>query len=416
MKPFRLFTPAILILLPVLLSFVIWAVPGESLRLRGFDSRSIPEAGGVALLAAWYILLIFIAMLGVRVGKGIRPLRAVRLIETDPKFDVRVYLLISFTALVGVVGTYLLVAGEYSVVDMILAGRTNELSEQLQSGTSVATLRYATVLAAPIGLLLWSRLPRSIPLALLAGANLALLGLNALLSSRLSVLMASVVFVYLFLRDRPKARLRILPTLGAGAAISLVLVAFSYVRTAGFYRNLGVTSPIEVAFYQFASYLGAPAQTSIGVSNAAMSGRFPVLGDPLSAIIRLSPTFLQFGAAKGDRSRIVGPEEYGYQVNLAGNLNANSVFADVYSSLGWWGLMAILAGIFAAAVLMGHGSRYTSVLAAGSGVMAYVLLEVWRAYLLNTGMVIFLIALLGVAAIIYAVISEVQHHRLQVRQ
>lgn len=396
-KPSALLSPLWLILIPVLASFAVWAVPGQSLLLRGFDQRAALDPGGVALLLGWYAAVVLIALLGVAIG-GSLPL-AERVVRAEATDDYRriAYVVMTVVAVIGVVGTYVMIAGEHSILDELAGGTANVLTQDLQAGSSIATLRYATIAAAPLGFFLWLQHRRSVPLLLLAILNITLLGANAILSSRLSLLMAIVVFGVILFLAKPDSRLRLLPLGILVVVVGALLTGFNYVRNYNFYENLGISNPIEMNFYQLASYAGAPTQVAIGVADGIVAGRYAGPSDVVSALDVLIPTFLRDSEGRSDRAGQVDPSSYGYQVDIAPNLNANSVFAEVFSRYGWWGLAFVLVAVLVAAIGFGYFRRYGPVLAVAAGALAYTFVDFWRSYLLNTGIVIFVV-LLAIAA------------------
>jgi hypothetical protein len=179
----------------------------------------------------------------------------------------------------------------------------------------------------------------------------------------------------------------------------------NYFRNANYYRAAGVTNPAAMNLYQMGSYLAVPAQVSIGVSNAVMSGAWENPGDPVTSFNAIQPTFLQFAKVTKDNSW-KGADVYGYSVTFAPQLFTNSVFADTYADWGAWGwpYTVLLYG------LAGYGMcrllSYPGVIAGSGGVLAYCFSEVWRIQIVSYGIVIFLLLLTVGCAVVATYLTE----------
>lgn len=392
-RPYRWFQPWVFLLLPVLASLLAWAVPGEGTYLRGFAVRSDFSPSAAFALGAWYLACVLVLAFGSAVGRSIRQSPVLLAAEQNAAFEQYFYRTLTAFALVGVGGAYYLISRELSILAAIQSDQANLLSQALLDGSSVGTLRYAVTVAAPVGLILAIERKAS---WLSAGLNVILLLSVVLLSSRLSLIMATAVFVFLYFQRRPNGRLRVGIAVSAGTVLFLLLAVFNYTRNANYYRSFGVDNPIAMNVYQILSYVGAPSQVSVGVADAIVGGRFPVNVSALQALQAVVPTFLQ--ATKGDKSAAVDLGLYAYQVDIAPNLNANSSFADVYAQWGWWGLFYTLIVLGIAAAIYSHFRRYQSVVAVLAAVMGYGFLEYWRGYLFNTGNVVFLVLIILLSA------------------
>jgi len=405
-KPYRWFQPWVLLLLPVLASFVAWAVPGEGTYLRGFAVRSNFSLSAAFALGAWYLACILVLAFGSAIGRTIRRSPGLLAVEQSVVFERYFYRMLTAFAIVGVGGAYYLISRDLSIVAALRSDQANLLSEALLDGSSVGTLRYAVTVATPVGLILALERKAS---WLSAGLNVVMLLAVVLLSSRLSLIMATAVFIFLYYQRRPAGRLRLSVATAAGAALFLLLAVFNYTRNANYYRSFGVDNPIAMNVYQILSYVGAPSQVSVGVADAIVGGRFPVNVSAWQALQAVVPTFLQ--TEKGDKSVATDLGLYAYQVDVAPNLNANSSFADVYAQWGWWGLVYTLVVLGIAAAVFTHFRQYKSTVAVMAGVMAYGFLEYWRGYLFNTGNIVFLVLIVAVSAWIARLLADMQPTR-----
>lgn len=399
----RWFRPGFFIAVPVVLSLGSWILlviardfqpASASLEtLTGFGTPAEVTPRGVALLLIWYVAVIATATVGWRLGTGSKPVARVARLADNPVFQRRFFLLILSASTAGMGYAFYLITSSASIVESLTSQTGNDLTNSMPGSTGPTTLRYATILAAPIGIYLWRRKIIRWPFMLLA---VALLAANSLIASRLSILMASVVYLAIWARNsyttRPGHRLGRRLT----AAIVILVVGFAalttlnYFRNANFYREAGVTNPVAMNLYQMGSYLGAPAQVSIGVSDTVMSGAWQNAGDPVTSFNAVQPTFLQFSKVSKDDSW-KGADIYGYSVTFAPQLFTNSVFADTYADYGAWGWPYTILIYGFAGFLMARILRYPGVIAGSAGVLAYCFAEVWRIQIVSYGIVIFLL-------------------------
>jgi len=179
------------------------------------------------------------------------------------------------------------------------------------------------------------------------------------------------------------------------------LTALNYVRNANYYREAGVSNPVEMNLYQTGAYLAVPAQVSLGVSDAVVRGAWEKQGGALSSLGAVQPTFLQFNkVAKDDSWKQASV--YGYSVAFAGNFFTNSVFADTYSVYGTWGWLYTILAYGFAGYAFARIFSFSPVIAASAGVVAYCFLEVWRVQILIYGIVVFLLLLTAGSAFLTA--------------
>lgn len=402
--------PAVLLLVPVLLSAAAWSVPGTSSALRGFEHRSEPTVGGLAVLGGWYLLCTGLVVLGHRCGAGLPRLPALARFDADPVLERRLYRMVWILAAAGV-GYSLVRAAATVDIAAALAGSTgNDLKAALGGEAGLATLRYATAVAAPMGVHLWRR---GLLGGLDAASGVVLLGVNALFASRLAVLMAVVVFVFLHVSRRPDARVRWSAVALTAVLVLGALTLLNSLRNENYYAAHGVDGPLAANGYQLLTYLGAPFQVSVGVADAIADGRYPEQYGAARAAHLWVPTFLrgpddveqttddraarhaqgaEFTYSTGSLPR--GGERYAATVDVGDTLTTNSAFADVLSDYGYGGLLALALSVGVIGLLLGHLDRYRSVVVAAGGVVGYGAAELWRTYLFSQGITVFL--LLGV--------------------
>ncbi|WP_197374932.1 O-antigen polymerase [Mycolicibacterium baixiangningiae] len=409
------FSPAVLILAPVSMSFLAWSAlfarqqlgqsQAASEALTGFSTPAEVTGRGIALLLLWYCAIVMVSMVGFWWGtQRSRPATGNERTNTA-RFERRYFFLLLAAAVVGVGYSFWKVGGIPAIIASLSEQTANDFSNALSGFAGPQTLRYATILAAPIGVYLFRK--KVIGWPYMVGAVLLLVA-NAMIASRLALLMACVVFLAAWVRGRERQPATGRSNARTWIAVGLialtgfgVLTVLNYFRNANYYREAGVSNPVSMNVYQSGAYLAVPAQVSLGVSDAVVSGAWENRGGAVASLDAVKPTFLQFNkVAKDDSWKQASV--YGYSVTFAGNFFTNSVFADIYSEHGAWGwLYTILAYGFAGYVFARMFS-FSPVIAGSAGVMAYCFLEVWRVQILSYGIVVFLLLLTGGCALVAA--------------
>jgi hypothetical protein len=398
--------PAVLILTPVAGSFAAWGSliawcsagrcpAGSWLQLRGFLEPAPITLPGVTLLLVWYGAVVVLATIGWRVGLGTTPTPEFVRRTTSPKFERRYFFLVLAAATVGVAYSYYRIAGTTSIIGSLTSQTGNSFTEALPDSAGVPTLRYATILAAPISVYLWRKKVIHLAFMLLA---VVLLLLNSLVASRLSLLMAVIVYIAIWTvtshRQSSAERKTVRPWQIVGAVVILfaLLTALNYVRNGNYYRDNGVSDPVSMNLYQTGAYLAVPAQVSLGVSDAVMRGSFEKPGGALDSVVAALPSFAV--PAEDNRSKeSMSADAYDFTVSSASNFTTNSEFADTYSQFGAWGWLYTLLLFPLAGYIFGRFLTYGPVIGGSAGVIAYCFAEVWRIQLLTQGIVVFLVLL-----------------------
>lgn len=341
----------------------------------------------MVLLAAWYVILGLAITVGVVIGRRIEKPGIWRVADSARLFDRTVLVLLSIVATVGVAASYYVVTAQVSIGTVLSNNSGNQLAGALGGNYGLQTLRYAAILSS--GIAAYQRAQRRASSRILL-YNLALLGLTALLSSRLSLVFALMIFLFLRYRQDVK-QIRVRSIIGIALAGFLVLTPFNEVRNGNYYETQGVTNPLAMNYYQILSYLGAPAQVSLGVSDAIVAGT-PTLGGPISSLKVVEPAFL----ADSTNPTPARFQRYPSSVDIAGELTANSSFADTYVDGGIFGLFYLVLVAAAAGVVYGHFESYRSVLSTGAAIALYGIAELWRTLILPQGIILFpLLALFG---------------------
>jgi hypothetical protein len=400
------FNPAFFALAPFIAGLVGWSValgwrhvhsgPASWDKLLGFAVPARPTPGGVALLLLWWAVVVSVSMLGWRLGTGGRPSTTGWLSLTTPAAERRYFVLVTAVAGMGIAYTIYEVGGPASIVASLASQSGNDVSNAMSQTAGGQTLRFATILAAPLGIYLWRQ--KVIPFLYMLIA-VGLLLTSAMISSRLSLLMAAFVYLAIWARSRPapvrgsaSAGKRIVAIVGILVVGVGLLTAMNYFRNANYYRDAGVTNPLAMNLYQMGAYLTVPAQVSLGVATAIMDSNWQNPGDPVTSSDAVKPTFLQFKKISKDNSW-KDANEYHYAVNFEPNFFTNSVFADTYADFGMWGWFYTFLIYGFAGFMFARLMRYGPAIAGTGGVVGYCFSEVWRIQILSYGIVIFLLLL-----------------------
>lgn len=400
------FSPGVLILAPVSMSFLAWlALVGRqqfgraqnmSEALNGFSAPAAASGRGIVLLLLWYCAIVLVSMVGFRLGTH-RSRPAVGDQRTNTAaFERRYFFLLLAAGAIGVGYSFFKVGGITAIVDSLSEQTANDFSNSLSGLAGPQTLRYATILAAPVGVYLWRKKVVGWPYMVFA---VLLLMANSMIASRLALLMACAVYLAAWVRSRQprhagsrsRARSWIAVVVIALSGFA-VLTALNYIRNANYYREAGVSNPVAMNMYQTGAYLAVPAQISLGVSDAVVRGAWENEGGAVASLGAIEPTFLQFNKVTKDASWKQA-STYGYSVTFAGNFFTNSVFADTYSGYGTWGWLYTILAYGFAGYAFARIFSFSPVIAASAGVVAYCFLEVWRVQILTYGIVIFLLLL-----------------------
>jgi hypothetical protein len=406
------FTPGVLILAPVTMSFVAWLAlitqqafgqaQTTSEALTGFAAPAHASVRGVALLVLWYSAIVLVSTVGFWFGTHRSKTTTGEEPTNSAWFERRYFFVLLAAGAVGVGYAFLKVGGPTAIIASLSAQTANDFSNALSGFAGPQTLRYATILAAPLGVYLWRKRVIGWPYMVL---GVVLLVSNAMISSRLSLLMACAVYLTAWVRSREPSlpggsRSRTYVTIALIALSGFaVLTALNYIRNANYYREAGVSNPVAMNFYQTGAYLAVPAQVSLGVSDAVARGTWEKQGDVVTSLEAVEPTFLQFNKVAKDDSWKQS-SVYGYSVTFAGNFFTNSVFADTYSVYGTWGWFYTILAYGVAGYAFARIYSFSPVIAASAGVVAYCFLEVWRVQILTYGIVIFLLLLTAGSALL----------------
>lgn len=392
--------PAKWILYGVLASNLVWALPGTPLKsVFGSPTITLP---GIVAVGAFYGVLVAAALVGAGVGSTLRP--SVRVGGAD---WASVYRWLSIVSIGGVALTYLIATkGSVSlIVELASKQQFNLLRRNIPYSAGLATLRYASIPAAAIAIdrvIATGRLRRVDALN-----GLALLG-NAALSSRLALILAGFAGGFLILQRRRRAHVRVRWTrrrkrqvAGLLGLAFVAVVASTWSRTGGYYRSEGFGNPVAATYQEVGRYMGTGAQVAAAVESSGTMSVFSGGGSksPWEGwYVYAVPTYLDPSLAT-----LASPDEgqrYREVVKVNPGLTTNSVIAEAAGVLGVWSLFVLAPLVAISAGFVGHFARYRSPALLVAPVAGYALLELWRVWLFNAGVIHFIVlALLGTCAI-----------------
>ena len=385
--------PHTLLLAGAVLSFLVWVIPwGGAIpaTLRGFAQKEPWTLDGALFLLAWYGFFFAVAFGGFQLGRRIPVLQRAERVPWESYYV--------FLSILSVLGTaysyaYVLAKSPTAISQAFLHHQFNAVRYVLPYSSGPQTLRYASSLAGAIALFELGR--RHFRLVHLA--NVLLLLLSAAIASRASLIIAAIAVAGLAARHLHTARVRARMVLGllllGLVALFLALSLLSYSRDADFYRSYGVRNPLVIGMDDIVRYVGIPFQAAVAVSNHV--SKWPAA--PASAApgtrVFLLPTYVSKSVPA---SVARGENRYTTVVALPTSQTTNSVVALTYGVFGVLAFAVLGFAVLVAGVIAGHASRYRSYLFLASLVVAYCLAEWWRTYVLNQGIVQFLILVLFV--------------------
>jgi hypothetical protein len=383
--------PHTLLLVGAGLSFLAWQIPWGSAipgSLRGFVHAEPWTVDGALFLLGWYAFFFVVALGGFRLGQRIPVLHRAERVPWESYYV--------FLGIVGLVGTaysyaYVLAKSPHALSEAFLHHQFNAVRYVLPYSAGVPTLRYASCLAGAIAIFELGRLH----FRLIHVVNVLLLLLVSAIASRASLIIAAIVVVGLAARHLDTVRVRARMVVGVlllgVVALFLVLSLLNYSRNADFYRGYGVDDPLVMNVDEMVRYVGIPFQAAMAVSNHA--SKWPAAPTSAAPGIRvfLLPTYVSKNVPA---SVARGETRYEKIVAIPVSQTTNSVLAMSYGVFGALAFAVLGFAVLVVGVVAGAASRYRSYLFIAGFVAAYCLAEWWRTYVLNQGIVQFLVLVL----------------------
>jgi hypothetical protein len=380
--------PHTLLLVGAALSLLAWAVPwGGAIPapLRGFAQTEPWTLHGTLFLLGWYAFFFVVALGGFRLGRRIPVLQRAERVSWESYYV--------FLGILGLLGTaysyaYVFAKSPHALSDAFLHHQFNAVRLALPYSSGPQTLRYASCLAGAIGVFELGRRH----FRLVHVVNVLVLLLAAAIASRASLIIAAIAVAGLAARHLHTVRVRarmvfgmlLLGLVGLFLGVSLL----SYSRSADFYRSNGVRDPLVMNVDEMVRYVGIPFQAAVAVSNHVSEWPAAPASAAAGTRVFLLPTYVS-KSVPPSVSR--GENRYQKLVALPTSQTTNSVLALTYGVFGALAFAVLGFAVLVAGVIAGHASRYRSYVFLAGLVVSYGLAEWWRTYVLNQGIIHFLI-------------------------
>jgi hypothetical protein len=395
--------PHTLLLVGACLSLLAWAIPwGGAIPavLRGFVVETPWTLHGALFLVGWYAFFFAVALGGFLLGRRIPVLQRAERVPWESY-----YVFLSILSLVGTAYAYLYVFAKspHAISAAFLHHQFNAVRYVLPYASGPQTLRYASTLAGAIAIFeLGQRHFRWLHVV-----NVLLLLFAAAIASRASLIIAAIAVAGLAARHLHTAQVsarKVVGVLLLGlVGLFLGLSLLSYSRSADFYHAYNVRNPLVMNVDEMVRYLGIPFQAAVAVSNSV--NRWPAAPASAAAGTRvfLLPTYTS-NNTPASVSR--GETRYEKVVSIPTSQTTNSVLVMAYGVFGALSFLVLGLAVLVACVIAGHASRYRSYVFLASLVVAYCLAEWWRTYVLNQGIVQFLIIVLALWAVVGSTVEN----------
>jgi hypothetical protein len=360
----------------VLLSFCAWLCPDFGVLRKGF---TVPEDPGVAawlILLSWYVVIFASLSLGVRVGRFVAGERAK---HNVPSVDsAAVSRIFTFLAAFGTISTLIRIFQTLSIPQAVIyfyLGQGNRIKNTLYDNYSagILSLRYLVVYSAALAIYRTVRCGR---LTILNIANVLLLALTVLISSRLILVATLLTSLFLVTSERGYIKISIVKLAACVAIVFGILSLLNASRNRNFYtkRDLSFT---QAGVSEIVTYLGSPFHVAIGAARRL---------DEITA---------------GD------PELYREYIDIEPELSTNSAFVHLHAQMGYlaWAYVSILC-CFMAFVFSWLSAFGKSSFLLACGAILYGCAELWRLDLFQQGIfVVWMVCGIGVPAL-FALVSR----------
>lgn len=395
--------PHTLLLVGACLSLLAWAIPwGGAIPavLRGFVVQTPWTLHGALFLVAWYAFFFAVALGGFLLGRRIPVLQRAERVPWESY-----YVFLSILSLLGTAYAYAYVFAKspHAISAAFLHHQFNAVRYVLPYSSGPQTLRYASTLAGAIAIY---QLGRG-HFRWIHVVNVLLLLFAAAIASRASLIIAAIAVAGLAARHVHEAHVSARRVVGAAllglVVLFLGLSVLSYSRSADFYHSYNVRNPLVMNVDEMVRYLGIPFQAAVAVSNNV--DKWPAAPSSVAggARVFLLPTYVSKSVPA---SVARGETRYEKIVAIPTSQTTNSVLVTAYGVFGAWSFVVLGLAVLVACVIAGHASRYRSYVFLASLVVAYTLAEWWRTYVLNQGIIQFLILVLAFWAVIGASVED----------
>ncbi len=377
----------------VIVGFFLWLSPSME-GAAGYHVREHLSLASLTILVVWYGTIAASAAAGQFLARSLPQLGVMKQGRLSSE---QFYKVLSAVAAAGVALAWLAaIRGGVSIVELVKTQQFNLVKEALyENYNHLYSLRYTASLAGGYAIY---RIVFLRQMSWLDVLNLVLLVAAAAISARILLVQAVVFSGGIAVRFGAFSRVSTRAIGCAAAALAVCLVAFTWVRSAGSYREyFGVRSPIAITYLEVQRYLGAPVQASVGV--ARIAAEKPQRGTARNLIKYLTPTFLHPASQKvSDNSGGVGEQWYLDQVDVDQTLTTNSAWVEMYGDLGFLAFPVIAWVSFCMSTIGSYFWRAENLLCMIGCIVLYGFFELWRTYYFSAGSFTFLILAVCVAA------------------
>jgi hypothetical protein len=346
-------------LLAVILSFCAWLCPDFGVLRKGFTAPEHPGPLEWFILFSWYLLIFTSLSLGQKLRASFAgpPHRRVNLPSLD---SIGVYRTFTILAAVGTVSTLFRIFSTLPLLQALVyiyVGQANRLKITLYQDYSAGllSLRYLVLYSASLAIY---RIVKFRKLSFLNIANIVLLAMTTLISSRLILIATLVISAFLITYEKRSIKISVIKLAVAAGILFAVLSVLNSSRNSRFYANLNL-SFTEASISEIVTYLGAPFHVSLGA------------------------------ARRTDEIAAGGTDLYREYIDIEEALTTNSAFVQLHEQMGYvsWlyiGVVSCFMG-FMFSWLTSFGR--TSFLLP-SGAILYGSAELWRLDLFQEGIFI----------------------------
>jgi hypothetical protein len=385
--------PHYIVICTTIISFIAWILPFSDLR-TGYKIKEEFTIISFLVLFFWYALIIFFSFLGYNIG-----LKVKRVGKIDNISDKQFFNLISILALIGVIVSYIGIGVSPSTMyNWVVNGQANNLKYMLYEQYSVGlySLRYLAIISSA---LTFYRCYVTRSIKIMDFINVLSLLLVTVISSRLSLVIAIVIFGCLLIKNNIILRKRAL--ISGSIVIFLLLTLLNYSRNSNYYQAVqGISNPILMNIAEIVTYLGAPFQASIGAANNIVTISNFTSVNFTTLLYFLLPSYIR----SIFNIDVVKDDLYRNYVDIEQSLTTNSSFVELLDSVGLHAFLIIIVVAFTSSIMIGHFSKYKSNLSLISFILLYCFAEIWRTFLFNEGIIHMLIINIVLVFIIITVL------------
>ncbi len=350
--------PQGMVLLTVIMSFVAWLFPGFQIFRKGFVARESLLSTGALMVAIWYSLIILAAYFGFRLGKTVRTPhenldRIIGLESSSAYLALTMVGALGFAFLILFLLSQVGLSGARSI---LMEGQGNQLKEALYEDYSIGplSLRYVVILSGGVAIF---RMLSGISRSWMDFFNLGQLLLTALVSSRLSLIVALFIGFGLFAVYHQPIQVNLGKLALLFGGIFVLLAVYNAARNINYYQARGNDNFLVAGFSEILAYTGAPFQGAL------------TTGDYFN--------------------EVSGGKEVATYSGIEIELTTNSAFAELTEDVGGWSFpLAILTSFLAAwvmGVLTWHMQNYFALI---YFILLYCFSEMWRIFMFYRGIVI----------------------------